>query len=243
MATFLLVAGPPTSSALWKDVVQRIKMLGHEARAIELFTAEPSNGVAWHTALSTAIEECSGPVFLVAHGAATAVARHVVNSTPPTGLILTNGPLNRLPKAYRLGRASLRAPGPLIPSALLLRLLASPIGLRRTVVNPYVWDHDTVVRVCGPLIRDHDTIDRVRRFMNELPKHINTAPTPTVPTRLIWGDSDTLIPPSNAVIFASEHSNTSIDIISGGHHFHPLERPWEIADLAVSWSQVQSTTT
>jgi pimeloyl-ACP methyl ester carboxylesterase len=247
MATFLFLAGPPASGRLWADAIRRVRHQGHEAEAVELFDGPPSEEETWSSRIDATIAGLTGPVVLVAHGTAVPVARHLSIRTNLAGLVLSNGPLDSLPVPYRIAVSMARAPGPLghalLRPRIHLAMLASSIGLRRTVVNPYVWDHDTVVTVCGPLFADRDTRGRVRRFLAALPETIRLAPRPAVPTLLVWGDTDPLFSWAKADLFACDHKNISAVPIDGGHHFHPLERPWEIADKAVTWLESLPTTT
>ena len=121
-----------------------------------------------------------------------------------------------------------------------LKLLASPAGLRRTVVNPYVWDYDTVVTICGPLFKDPDCRARTRGFLSALSEWTETPASTTAPTAHIYGDSDHLLSPINLYF---EPDNPALHTIEGGHHYHPLERPWEIADRVTEWAQSTLTTT
>ena len=121
-----------------------------------------------------------------------------------------------------------------------MKLLASPAGLRRSVVNPYVWDHDTVVTICGPLFEAGKAIAQTKHFLSCLPKWAESAPQTDTPTVQIYGNSDSLLSPLNA-----DYSDSCGDVISidGGQHYHPLERPWEIADRTLDWASSTLTTT
>ena len=177
MQHFLFLAGPPCGTHLWSHVLDRIRSQGHNATAIDVqdLGEKLNGGSDWAGALGQIMAELE-PCVLVAHGTAVPLACHAAVHHPPDGLVLSNGPLGPLNPGARALARTLRTLG----ATATLKWLSSPAGLRRTVVNPYVWDHDTVVTVCGPLFEDHDTRTRIRRFIAQLPKTIESAPPPNV---------------------------------------------------------------
>jgi pimeloyl-ACP methyl ester carboxylesterase len=237
MPNFLFLAGPPTGALLWNAVLERIESRGATASAIDILTlGEGCESPAdWVHQLTQRLQAGS-PSVLVAHGTAVPLALHAAAAAPPAGLVLTNGPLGPMTPTMRTMCRSLRMLGP----KAVLKLLASPAGLRRTVVNPYVWDYDTVVTICGPLFEDPGCRTLTRGFLGALSEWTESPASTTAPTAHIYGDSDRLLSPYNA-----DHveSWATLQTIEGGHHYHPLERPWEIADRVIDWAQSTLTTT
>jgi len=243
MPHFLFLAGPPAGRRMWSQVTARVQNQGAEATALDLLDLDTvaEDGPGWTDALARRVLATPDCV-LVAHGSAVPLALHAAAQSPPTGLVLSNGPMGTLPAAISALFQSTRLPGNSLWSQpkLALSWLASSAGLRRTVVNPYVWDHDTVVTICGPLFEAGMARNRTRRFVGALPTLAAEAPRPPCPTLLCWGDSDPFFKASKLDI--SEFNSPIIPIL-GGHHYHPLERPWEIADAVMAWASPDLTTT
>ena len=237
MPNFLFLAGPPAGRHLWDAVLQRVQTRGATASAIDILTVGQGcqSPADWVSKLAVRLQE-EAPCILVAHGTAVPLAMHAAAQAPPAGLVLTNGPLGTMTPAMRAMCRSLKVLGP----RAAIKLLASPAGLRRTVVNPYVWDYDTVVTICGPLFEDTHARGLTQGFMGALQEWTQTPATAAANTTHIYGDSDTALSPLNK---DNIQNQSSIQIIEGGHHYHPLERPWEIADRVVDWAQSTLTTT
>jgi pimeloyl-ACP methyl ester carboxylesterase len=237
MQHFLFLAGPPAGKRMWDPVLARVRAQGAQASAIDvldLYGAEDQD-TNWIAALGAQMAHTS-PCVLIAHGTAVPLALHAAAHHPPAGLVLSNGPLGPLPPSTRALLRTLRALG----RRAALQWLASSAGLRRTVINPYVWDHDTVVTVCGPLFEADGPRGHTREFLQALPGWAAELPLVRAPTVLIWGDSDSLFSSLNADISVPGHKLITID---GARYFHPLERPWEIADRVLDWSRQTLITT
>ncbi len=243
MHHFLFLAGPPAGQRMWDLVLRRVRSEGAQATAVDLLdlNAESEDPTGWAAALADRIratEDC----ILVAHGTAVPLARHAAALHPPAGLVLSNGPLGPLSRTARALCRAARCPGGGLWARpeLAIPWLASSAGLRRTVVNPYVWDRDTVVTVCGPLFADRTDRRRTLRFMSALPALAESPPDSGAPTALLWGDADPLFSSLNLDHFSDK---AHVILVEGGHHYHPLERPWAIADGVLGWAQETLTTT
>jgi pimeloyl-ACP methyl ester carboxylesterase len=239
MHHFLFVSGPPTGKRMWDAALDRMRWAGAECSALDLIDLSRGRPgpETWTTALAEALAHHDQPV-LIAHGTAVPLARAAAVRTPPAGLVLSNGPLGPLPAAARvltrIARTLAHRPTWVVP------WLESSAGLRRWVVNPYVWDHDTVVTVCGPLFEVGSPRDHTTAFLRALPALASEAPTPRVPTLGIWGDNDRVFPVLEASLSGAL---SSLSTVTGGQHYHPLERPWEIADRARLWAEQTLTAT
>jgi pimeloyl-ACP methyl ester carboxylesterase len=243
MHHFMFLAGPPAGQRMWDSVLARIHDQGAVGSAVDLsdLRAETEDPAGWATALAHRMQDVDGCI-LVAHGTAVPLARHAAVIHPPAGLVLSNGPLGPVSRPLRALCTAARSPGSRwwARPRLAIPWLASSAGLRRTVVNPYVWDRDTVVTVCGPLFEVPALRERTLRFLGSLPEMAASAPTPTVPTALLWGGSDPFFP---ALHQSFSLPDSKLKLIDGGHHYHPLERPWETADGVLAWAQKTLTTT
>lgn len=241
MPTLLLVAAPPASSAMWTDVVQRLSTHGVGSRAIELWDPAPADASVDGLAarLVDEIAATDGDVVVVAHGTAVPVARQAASRIDLAGLVLTNGPFDALDPATRALAGLARSPRALAASLLQPaawnRWLASSAGMRRTVVNPYVMDRDTVVALTAPYTRSAEHRAAAARFLRDLRRLDPPAAPRSARNLLIWGDEDPLYPA--AIIDTARGLIPDLDVIEvpGGQHLHPIERPWYIADLVVEW--------
>ena len=237
MSSVLLIAGPPTSGALWNAVAERLSDQA-PTRCLELFAAPVEDaGVAGRARHVVQVLASLGPrPVLVAHGLAVPVALHAAAQVPDLRLVLCNGPTTRLDS---FSHAIARLPRPVLAALLrprpALAYLASSAGLRRAVRNPYVMDRDTVVAVCGPLLEDAGQRRAVVTFLRDLPAAVRSTPSFAGPALLCWGDEDRLYPPSTVdearlLLPLAEHRS-----IAGGRLMHPVERPWALADEVLSW--------
>ncbi len=237
MSTLCLVAGPPASAGLWSHVVDRLQYRGLSARAVELFDPAPDDatveGRARFLVASTRPED-----VLVAHGTAVPVVLAATEIRSPRALVLTNGALGALdPFTHSLCRAA-RLPGfvrTTLQPELWNRWLASSAGLRRTVVNPYVMDRDTVVALTQPYLATLEHRRAVARFFAQLPASVGEPVATACPTLLLWGDEDPLYPAHIADTARQWMPQAAVQMIPGGQHHHPVERPWAMADAVADW--------
>lgn len=233
----LFLAGPPFSEQLWSQVQRRLEDQGLTTRAIPMLVAGSSPCMTSAAErVAEQIENTPSPV-LVAHGSAIPIALRASVRTRPRGLVLTNGVLDR-PDPFL--RALSQIPHPILSRGVLrpavwLRYLASSVGLRRAVINPYVMDRDMVVAVCGPLVETRDKRDQFTVFLKDLCKPRPPLPAFDGPTLLAWGDADRLYPPHLVREYDRELKRNKVVFIPGGQHLHPIERPWALADHIRDW--------
>lgn len=229
-ARLLLLAGPPATGLLWREVINRLG--GGEARGV----LDPEHPTWESKGAALAAEPGFAGRVVVAHGLAVPVAVAAALRVPPRILILSNGPLRRLDPATRAIAAVAASPaGALLEHIafrpqLLVPVLASSAVLRRSVVNPYVMDRDTVAMLCGPLVQAPEDRRALRLFMKSLVTGLPDAGLLTCPVFLIWGDSDPLNPASEADWLDARLGGRRRVDVAGGRLFHPEERPWAIAD-------------
>ncbi len=241
----LLVAGPPASAALWGPVVTRLAHHGLSAEAIELFDPVPTDATVagMSAALAQRLRAEPEPALLVAHGTALPIALRAAAIAPLRGLVLSNGPLGALDPITaalcRLARRPSIFAQVILQPSLWTRWLASSAGLRRAVVNPYVMDNDTVVALCAAYLQSPPHRRAVARYLADLPANIDVPALPaTLPVLLCWGDGDPLYPAGTADAARVHFDGSTWVNIPGGHHLHPAERPWALADAVATWAAV-----
>lgn len=236
----ILLAGPPASAGLWHAVLPRWEGKVR-ARAVELFDPAPSDPTVEGRAAHVAglLRELPSPRVLIAHGAAVPIALRAAVQARPDRLVLSNGPVHRLDPVLRaladLCRVPTVAANTVLHPAVLSRWLASSIGLRRAVINPYVMDRDTVVALLAPLVRTSAHRVALARFLADLPRAVENPPRFDGPTLLYWGDADPLYPASHADEARRWLPNAALRTLAGGQHMHPEERPWALADAVYAW--------
>ena len=222
------LAGPPFGPGLYEGVIRRLKQNGLNANVLDPFAE------SGHPAKIIEQLECiiGSNDVLVAHGTALPLATEMSQIIPLSALFLSNGPITAIDPATRLYSKSSRwmrnmamKPFWAIPT------LRSSIGLRRLVVNPYVMDHDTIVRVCQPLKQSPKHRKHYAEFFGNLRSMTPITQPKSTQTYLIWGDSDLLYPTHQASSILSSWKDTFLIEIAGAKHLHPIESPWAMADI------------
>ena len=247
MISFLFVTGPPFDTPLWDFVVERTRGLGFSAHAIEMLSNGDGSVEVEVNRLAEQILASNDPVVLVAHGTAIPAAIAATRKVQPAGLVLSNGPIIRADRFTRLLIRWAKLPSVVTQSVLsprrTIQLLASSVGLRRMVVNPYVMDRDTTVAVCGPIIESKTRFPRMRNYLIDLSNFKHDGLPPYLPTLLCYGDSDPLSIRNIDSFLAENQANIQVNAVPGGRYLHPIERPWELADRCVEWVKNSITTT
>jgi hypothetical protein len=187
------------------------------------------------------------PVVLIAHGPAIPAAIEASHQHAPRGLILSNGPIESIDRFTRGLIQWARLPRTLTETLMSptrnLALLASSVGLRRLVVNPYVMDHDTIVTVCGPIFGSTDRLARVRFYLKSLANHSWKRPPNTLRILICQGDGGTVNSCNYESFIKSMAKGSESSPVPGGRYLHPIERPWELADRSITWAEKNLTTT
>ncbi len=250
MTTFLLMAGPPASGALWSDVVARLEQAhGLDAQVHDPFAEGQGDASlpALVDGLVSRIRSLGDDVVLVGHGTAVPVVWRAAVECSPLGLVLSNGPVHTLDPVLNALSKAARSPGLLARTVLrpeiLQRWLASSAGLRRTVVNPYVMDRDTVVRISDPILATPEHRLKVARYLAELSRLPNVPPAYEGRTLLFWGDGDPLYTAATVDEARRWLPNADHLAVPGGQHFHPVERPWFMADALAEYLSTLETGT
>ena len=236
----LLLAAPPTGPAAWQEVSRRLTHHGWTSKAVDLFDDPGSAAVSsggTHALVEHLLPDATGAV-VVGHGLAVPLALRIAHRTPVAAVVLSNGPLAHIDPLTRLGAKAARHLPALLAAALrpmaLRHLLASSAGMRRLVVNPYVMDRDMVVRITEGWTADPTRRRAVARWLSELPGEAACTDAPDVPVLLAWADEDILYPAHVADSATAWMPDSIHHRIPGARHLHPIERPWELADIVHS---------
>ena len=174
-------------------------------------------------------------VLLIAHGTALPVAWRAARDGDAAGLVLTNGPLTQLDPLARAAAALARvAPWSLHPR-VAIPALASSLAMRRLVVNPYVMDRDTVVALLGGSLDTPERRQLVQKYLRSLAGSFDRQAAFDGPTLCVWGDADVLHPAAIADEARRWFPRLRHVAVPGGRLFHPVERPWSLADAVDDW--------
>ena len=247
MLSFWFIAGPPFDSPMWVDVLRRMRTRGIDAQSWDTLTEGTGTIKDETDRLVSAINQATEDVVLIGHGTALPLVMAAAETTNIAGLVLSNGPLGQ-PDALSRGLSRIaRLPRPLARALfspnISLPLLASSLGLRRTVVNPYVMDRDTTVAICGPILKSSDRLGRALRYFETLSSAPIIDPSHHTKTLLCWGDSDPITSRNYERFIENMPDSTSSIPVEGGRYLHPVERPWALADTVLDWAATHLTTT
>jgi len=247
MLSVWFIAGPPFDTCLWADTARRLNDLGLHTHFHPLLRSGTGDIASEVQRLTSEIEASDHEVILVGQGTALPLVLDAALTGMLRGVVLANGVLDRPGPLSKSLFTLARLPNPigklLFHPSLSLRFLASSVGLRRTVINPYVMEHDTVVAICGPILTDPSIRTRAQNYLRSIAKTSKPRPKIDLPTLICWGDEDYLNVDNYKIFLDENKAITTLQTVSGGRFLHPVERPWEIADMIFDWSECGPTTT
>lgn len=221
----LFVSGPPTSGAIFQRVQERLAP--RRSIAIEGLANAESFDAATFSREFKALCEAENVGAVVVHGLALPLVLQSDLAAVEL-LVLSNGPLRRLDP---FTRALSRVPCTVMEKLVLQprvfnKWLASSVGLRRAVVNPYVMERDVVEGLTAPFLESSVARKQTNRWLKALPKQLPATLPVDTKVVAIWGDKDFLYP----VEEVEQYQDLEVINIPGGRFLHPQERPWELAD-------------
>ncbi len=224
----LFVSGPPTSGAVFARVQERLsprRSLAVECVAFpEEFSAE-----RFQEELGRLCEQ-EGVRVLVVHGLALPL---VLGASLPMIdlLVLSNGPLSRLDvfskTLSKLPQVAMEKA--LLRPGLFTKWLASSVGLRRAVVNPYVMDPETVQELSQPFLATPAARKMTALWLKSAARCLPVEIPSDTKVVAIWGDLDFLYKAEEIEQF----QDVDLILVPGGRFLHPQERPWELADACL----------
>ena len=221
-APIVLVSGPPAGAVLFREVQERL--LPRRSVAVDLLQSAGSEDTPADERLARVVEALS-PGMVVGHGLAVPTVCRLDGSHLA---VLSNGPTASLDSLTALIRA---LPGPALSSALfhprvLRRWLASSLGLRRAVKNPYVMEREVVDELTASMLRSRSTRKAAARWLKDLEFPVRFPAN----VHAVWGDDDALHPIEEIL---DSLGPDKVHRIAGGRWFHPQERPWALADACL----------
>lgn len=227
MPAFLLLSGPPFGALIWDATALRLRGAGHLVACVGGAELDPDDPVR---DLADRLRGLGPDAVLIAHGTAVPTALRAARLQQPALLVLCDGPLVALdPITAALGRLARLGATALHP-AWLQRYLASSLGLRRAVANPYAMDRDIVVALTDPCLAKNSDRHVVARWLSERLAPPLADDGYDGRTLLLWGDSDRLYPASHADTALARLPNGTHQRVPGGRFMHLVERPWFLAD-------------
>ena len=231
--SILLIAGIPFDGSFWKAVQHRLAQHNCESTTWTLCKEKGSLGEQIQDLKEVLLEK--GIDTVIAHGLSIPVALEACNIIGNRRLIISNGLLTPnvglirwiLPRLQQMPCTMTRH---LLRPSISLPILASSAAFRRLVINPYVMDRNTLAELTEEVLSCPSYRKNVGSYISSLGTWKFRAPKKTS-VFAIWGDNDLLFPLEQIenceqLQISSEH----IHRIEGGAHFHPIERPWSIAD-------------
>jgi hypothetical protein len=224
----LFLAGPPVSSLLFRRIQER--MAPQRTLAVDFVPGKCGADLKAMAASLGRLCETEDVQMLVAHGLAVPLA--VAASTPGIHtLVISNGPTGKLdPVSGLLAKMPLGVLERLVLNQQFFRTwLSSSLGLRRTVVNPYVMDKETVLALTQKTLQDAPARSQAAFWLRGLPDLLPINLPEDLNVVALWGDGDRLYPLDRIV----QNQSIAIHSIPGARFFYPQERPWEMADACL----------
>lgn len=219
--SILLLNGPPFSPLFWERVQERLTKHGLESFTFNWL--EHSGSFEYLVPILLEKMEALHCKMIVAHGFAVPLALQVASKTSGIHFILSNGPLD----SHKLAPMLAKIPNLALHPRISLPFLGSSFAFRRLVINPYVMNRDMIARLSQNVLNNKKTRKNIATYFQELEHWKPEKNLTSQEISLIWGTSDFLFPPPKNNSF-SQHRQPLL--IEGGAHFHPVERPWAIAD-------------
>ena len=235
----LFIAGLPFGASFWTDTQQRLDTQNIESHT---WTLCANAGSIQHQVaeLHRTVEQLNISC-IVGHGLALPLILNYAHQHPTEQIILSNGMLTSnvglikwlLPRMTSIPSIMGKF---LLSPALSIPLMASSACFRRLVVNPYVMSKEVIKHHTNPQLMDAQYIQHVMEYLESLtdwkcPSHLHNGQV-----HLIWGENDPVFPVDQVqyINHIIEHAPQHTHIIPGGAHFHPVERPWGIADIIIN---------
>lgn len=232
--SILLLAGVPFEGSFWKDVQARLTQ--HERSSTTWTLCKDAGSLGEQIQLLKHTVETHNIDTIVAHGLSVPLAIEVSHISTNSRLIVSNGLLTPnvglirwvLPRLQQIPCTLKRQ---LLRPSISIPTMASSAAFRRLVINPYVMNRSTLDELTKELLADSNYRIHVSTYLTSLETWKLRCPNNT-DVHAIWGDHDLLFPVEQIEATRTQIPTLSKQTvtISGGAHFHPIERPWSIAD-------------
>lgn len=237
--SILFVAGLPFGASFWNDAQQRLQHQNLESHTWTL-CSEGGSLQQQIEILHRTIQEFNISC-IIGHGLALPLLLTYAHQHPVERIILSNGMIGTnvglikwlLP---RMASVPTKVGKLLLSPTLATPIMASSACFRRLVVNPYVMSKESIQHLTSPQLIDAQYRQHVMEYLQSLsewkcPSHVHNAQV-----HLAWGENDPIFPIEQVQLINHivEHAPQHTHIIPGGAHFHPIERPWSLADFIVN---------
>ncbi len=242
IVSILLLGGLPFSGTFWNKVQERLS--DHNIESHTWTLCEQAGSLAEQVKILRSFIAKHQVTTIVAHGLSLPLGFSVQQQEPHLRLILTNGLISTkvgiiqwiLPQLMNIPCTLKRQ---LLRPSISIPALASSAAFRRLVINPYVMDKATISELSTALLSNTTYRDNVCAYLSSL-EQWNTPSSLAGETHIVWGDHDPLFPVEQLTFLPSQEISSQ-HIIEGGAHFHPIERPWSIADILAKMTQDSRT--
>ena len=232
--SILLLAGIPFEGSFWKDVQARLTQ--HERSSTTWTLCKDAGTLGEQIQLLKHTVEVNNINTIVAHGLSVPLAIEASHISTNSKLIVSNGLLTPnvglirwiLPRLQQIPCTLKRQ---LLRPSFSIPAMASSAAFRRLVINPYVMSRSTLNELTKELLADPNYRIHVSKYLTSLETWQLRSPNNTE-VYGIWGDHDLLFPIEQIEGIRTQLPTLSKETITipGGAHFHPIERPWSIAD-------------
>ena len=224
----LLVTGPPTSGEIFRRVQERL--MPRRSIAIEGLTKPGEFDPESYCRELRQLCESEDVGVVIVHGLALPLVVEAELNTIDL-LILSNGPMSGLDP---FTRSLTKIPCTVMKKVVLQpvvfnKWLASSVGLRRAVVNPYVMERGTVEALSRPFLESSAARQQTNRWLKSLPERLPVSLPDDTKVVAVWGDKDFLYPIKEIEQFEA----VEVFPVPGGRFLHPQERPWELGDACL----------
>lgn len=229
--SILLLQGIPFSNQFWEPIIQRLhhhQLICHTWNYLEI-----SGDL--QELLQQMHQFCQqhNITTIVAHGFAVPLAWKYCEQYPMESLIVSNGYLHQQGLNQMLLKSFNHLPDllkeQLLRPAIALPILASSAIFRRLVINPYVMNYDNIVLLCQEQLQQKSIRKNLCQYLQNLNNWSISTKIQSGRIQAIWGDVDPLFP-IDQIPKINIHQSIELKIIEGAAHFHPIERPWALAD-------------
>jgi pimeloyl-ACP methyl ester carboxylesterase len=121
------------------------------------------------------------------------------------------------------------------------KIVEIAIGTMEGYVPPAAIREDYITSYDGD--RFAQTVPYAQSYLDQLPLLADLLERIQTPVRIIQGDCDRVVPPTNAHFLRDRLPHSHLDFIEGAGHFCWEERPEEYAALVIDWWREHSGTT
>ena len=234
IVSILLLAGIPFEGSFWKEVQARLTH--HERSSFTWTLCKDAGSMGEQIQLLKNFIETNDVDTIVAHGLSLPLAIEASHISTNSRLIVSNGLLTPniglikwvLPRLQQLPCTLKRQ---LLRPSISIPEMSSSAAFRRLVINPYVMNLSTLDDLTKVLLTDVNYRKHVSKYLTSLENWTLRSPSNT-DVYGIWGDHDLLFPMTQIEGVRTQFPTLSGQTVTipGGAHFHPIERPWSIAD-------------